>query len=123
MGWGVSVSGLAPLINFLRSVQFEFSGDVTYVVGPTVEYAVYHELGTSKMKARPFARPAAQRVQSNPARAEEFLDAGSVLEAGEEELVKATALAVEQEMIRIITQKGLVDSGTMRASVGIERVN
>lgn len=37
-----------------NSVTAEPSGDWTYLIGPTVDYAVYVALGTSKMAARPF---------------------------------------------------------------------
>jgi phage gpG-like protein len=123
MRWGVTLTGLSQTIKALESLRFQFADGVTYVAGPTVEYAVFHELGTSKMKARPFARPAAERVQANPSLAGQFVEANSLLEVNEEELVKATALAVEQEMVRTITRKGIIDTGTLRESVKTERVN
>lgn len=36
-------------------------GSMTAIVGPTVNYAVYVELGTSRMGAQPFLFPAADR--------------------------------------------------------------
>lgn len=39
------------------SMTHEVKGD-TATVGTNVEYAVYHEFGTSRMAARPFLRPA-----------------------------------------------------------------
>jgi hypothetical protein len=123
MGFGIDVVGIGAVLDMLESLKFEFGDGVVYIVGPTVEYAIYHEMGTSKMKARPFARPAAERVQANlDTKIGGFLD-GGLGSAGEEEILQATALAVEAEMKRIITQKGLIDTGTMRASVRIEKVN
>lgn len=121
-GWGLSIIGLESTIEVLESLYFAFDDDVTYVAGPTVEYAVYVDQGTSKMEARPFARPAAERVQANLGiYIEEFLE-GAVLEADEDAIVRSAALAVESEMKRIITAKDAVDTGTMRASVSIEKV-
>ena len=39
------------------------SGEVTVYVGTNVEYAPYQELGTVKMKAKPFLRPAFENNQ------------------------------------------------------------
>lgn len=123
MSFDISLTGLAAAIDILRSLSIEFDDGAIYVVGPTVHYAVYHELGTVHMDARPFARPAAERVQANlESKVGEFLE-GDLLGADEEAIAKATALAVEAEMKRIITQKGIVDTGAMRASVSIERVS
>lgn len=119
-GWDVSVLGIENAVDTLQAIQFQFDGDTTYVVGPTVEYAIYVDKGTSKMEARPFVEPAARRVQGNiESSIAPFLEGGRV---SEDALVKATAVAVQREMQRIITEKGAVDTGTLRASVSVEEV-
>lgn len=47
----------------LNSTTAEPAGENTYLVGPTVDYAVYVALGTSRMAARPFHTRAAQNLQ------------------------------------------------------------
>lgn len=41
-----------------RSIHTEMRSNTQAVVGTDVEYAVYQEFGTSKMKAHPYLRPA-----------------------------------------------------------------
>ena len=41
----------------LNSMQTVMAGDAAHI-GPTTDYAIYHEMGTSRMAARPFLRPA-----------------------------------------------------------------
>lgn len=119
-GWGINLTGLSAAQSAIRDVSFEFDDDAVYLCGPTVRYAVYVDQGTSRMEARPFARPAAQRVQADLSnKVGQFLGSG----AGQGEVVKAAALAVEAEMKQIITEKGAVDTGAMRASVTIERMS
>jgi DNA primase large subunit len=112
----LTTTGFDDVLKLFKDVSARFDGDTVYLVGPSVEYAVHVELGTSKMEARPFVRPAAERVQSDFGLVSQFVD-GGVLEVGEAGLVEATALAVEAEIVRIITQKNLIDTGAMRASV------
>jgi len=112
----LTVTGFDDVLGLFKDISTRFDGDTVYLVGPTVKYAVHVELGTSKMEARPFVRPAAERVQSDFGLVSQFVD-GGVLEVGEAGLVEATALAVEAEIVRIITEKGLIDTGAMRASV------
>lgn len=45
-----------------RSISSQFPSDVSAVVGPSVEYGLYVEMGTRNMGARPFLRPAADAV-------------------------------------------------------------
>jgi hypothetical protein len=114
--FNLTTTGFDGVLRLFKDISTRFDGDTVYLVGPTVEYAVHVELGTSKMEARPFVRPAAERVQSDFGLVSQFID-GGVLEVGEAGLVEATALAVEAEIVRIITQKNLIDTGAMRASV------
>lgn len=119
MAWGINVVGYATAVDALRSIQFDASDGAVKVVGPTVSYAVYHELGTSKMEARPFAQPAAERVQKNlESVVGEFLDV-SIAEADQAALTNAAALAVKREMQDIIKDKDIWDTGSMHASVSI----
>ncbi|QIN93836.1 minor tail protein [Microbacterium phage Alakazam] len=47
----------------LNSVTTESAGKNAYLIGPTVKYAPYVALGTSRMAARPFHVYAAKRLQ------------------------------------------------------------
>lgn len=47
----------------LNSTQAEKVAPKTYLIGPTVDYAVYVALGTSRMAARPFHIRAAKSLQ------------------------------------------------------------
>lgn len=49
----------------LNSTTKESSGSNTYLIGPTVHYAPYIALGTSRMPARPFHIKAAQALKSD----------------------------------------------------------
>lgn len=45
------------------SAESDSDGEVTVYVGTNVQYAPYQELGTAKMDARPFLRPAFENNQ------------------------------------------------------------
>jgi len=52
--------------NLMSSIQEQKepdSSDLTKYVGPHVEYAIYQEYGTSRMRAHPYMRPAAEAVR------------------------------------------------------------
>lgn len=60
----VSNPGQAPAVqtgHLARSVQWERAGRYTRRVGTNVKYGLYLELGTRKMRARPWLRPAMLR--------------------------------------------------------------
>jgi hypothetical protein len=121
MSWGASVRGIGNVVSAFDAVRTRFDGDTVYIVGPTVEYAVYQDQGTSSIEARPFVKPAAERVQNNlRGKAGQFLDPTADLT--EHAVVKAVALAVEREMKQIVREKDIWDLGTLHASIGAVRV-
>lgn len=48
----------------LNSTTSEKVSNTTYLIGPTVDYAAYVALGTSRMAARPFHTTAATKLQA-----------------------------------------------------------
>lgn len=56
----------------LNSTTAQNVSKTTYLIGPTVDYAVYVALGTSRMRARPFHKVAAKRLQAD-------VDKGNIL--------------------------------------------
>jgi hypothetical protein len=96
----------------------DWTGGGTAYAGTAVNYAVYVEFGTSKMDPRPYLRPAVSEAKSD---LEEFIDentnttARSITSASD--LVQTVALALERRVKEIITEKGIIDTGTLRASI------
>lgn len=60
----------------LNSVTEEKAGKGEYLIGPTVKYAPYVALGTSRMAARPFHIYAAKRLQADIKRGDILRDLG-----------------------------------------------
>lgn len=123
MTWGTTVTGFAETVETFRDIQMAWDNGVFYITGPTVNYAIHNEYGTSKMEARPFIRPAAERVQNDPDRyATQMASAQSIDISTEAGFVKALALAVQNEAKRIADQKDVRDTGDLIASISIQRV-
>lgn len=119
-GWGVTVLGFDEVFDALESLGMRFGGDTVYVVGPTVEYGIYNELGTSKMEARPYMRPAAERVEASPrAMLEQYAQSGI---RTEEDVIRTLAIAVQNEAKKIADRKGVRESGDLIASITYEKV-
>jgi len=117
----VDLGGLATLKEELADIEsdLEDGQGTTYFVGTAVEYAVFLEFGTSKMDPKPFFRPALQEVRARGV--DGFINAHTktTVEAlgSIRQIVAALAFAIERRIKEIITAKGLVDTGTLRASV------
>jgi HK97 gp10 family phage protein len=60
----------------LNSVTSEKAGQGSYLIGPTVKYAPYVALGTSRMPARPFHITAARRLQADVAKGDILKELG-----------------------------------------------
>lgn len=117
MSWGASVSGVDTVLDALEAIRITFEDDI-YVAGPTVEYAIFQERGTADIEARPFMRPAAERVQANPqAMLEKY--GRETPSAGPAETL---AIAVQNEAKRIADQKNVRDTGALIASITYEEV-
>lgn len=114
----VDVDGLEQTIEKLDRLEERWTDDSRWVVGTAVEYAVYLEFGTSKMDPKPFFRPALQEARRD---IEGFIRDNTRTTVSEiddvQELVRAVAFALERRVKEIITRKGLIDTGTLRASV------
>jgi hypothetical protein len=121
MGWGVQLMGLANTLDVFESLKVEWNDGAAYVAGPTVEYAAAQELGTESIEARPYMRPAAERVNSDPEKYAKQYGGGLDLstEAG---FVKALAIAVQNEGKKIADAKGVRDTGQLINSISIERI-
>lgn len=123
-GWGAQLLGFSQSIDILQQMKFQFDSDATYICGPTVRYAVYHELGTSSMEARPFAQPAARRVAANPLTHAQRVAATQGIDISNEDgLLRAIAIAVQIEMQEIVEEKDIWDTGALHGSISIEKVS
>ncbi|WP_137288630.1 HK97-gp10 family putative phage morphogenesis protein [Natronorubrum halophilum] len=123
-GWGVTLTGFDAATDLFDQITADFDGDTTYIAGPTVEYAIHNEYGTSKMEARPFARPAAERVQTNTAtEVRRISNSQGIPLSSEENIIRCAALAVQDRMKRIADRKGVRDTGNLIGSIRIEKVS
>jgi hypothetical protein len=114
----VSTSGFDALEERLNALEERVTDDATWVVGTAVEYAIYLEVGTRHMDPKPFLGPAVDEarrdtvgfIRRNTKTTVDDIDSA-------EELVKTLANALERRIKLIITKKGLIDTGALRASV------
>jgi len=121
--WGMRLSGFGAVMDLFEEIKVQYDGGTVYVAGPTVDYAIHNEYGTSKMEARPFVRPAAARVQADPeSHARKMAATHGINISNEEGLVRALALAVQDQAKRIADRKEIRDTGTLIASITIEKV-
>jgi hypothetical protein len=116
----IDTDGLADVYGELDDLRDDWGDDgVAWTVGSAVGYGVYLEFGTSDMDPKPFFRPVVSEVRARGA--VDFLEAHTDLDVAAVEstkqLVSAFAFAIERRVKEIITRKGLVDTGTLRASV------
>jgi hypothetical protein len=110
------------VLDSLNDIERQLDPGEPVVVGSAVSYSVFLEFGTSDMDPKPYFRPALAELRvkgiegfikdSGILRNKEFSD---VDDAGE--VVDALALTLERRIKEIITEKGLIDTGTLRASI------
>ncbi len=115
----VDTGGFEDAFTTLDEYEDDFEDGGTWVVGTAVEYAIYLEFGTSKMDAKPFFRPVLVEVRAQGV--EDFIEDNTrktISDIGSaDELVRSLAFAIERRVKEVITRKGLIDTGTLEASV------
>lgn len=106
------------LVEALDDLQDEVGEAGTFFVGTAVEYSVYLEFGTSKMDPKPFFRPALAEARRD---LDGFIRDNTETTVQEiddaDELARTVAFALESRIKDIIKEKGLIDTGTLWASV------
>lgn len=82
----------------------------TYLVGTNVHYASYVEFGTSRMRAQPYLRPAAEKGATN---ARPIFERAPTFAAA----IRLLALKIE----RYAKRRCPVDTGNLRGSIAAEK--
>jgi len=115
----LELEGLQNVIESLNDLEEDLDSDTSWLVGTAVEYSIFLELGTSDMDPKPFFRPALGELRAKGV--EDFIREHTETTVAAlnsvDQVVAATALALERRIKEIITRKGLIDTGTLRASV------
>lgn len=115
-GWGMNIIGINAVMNLFSDIEADWGGSAVWVAGTEVPYAIYLEMGTSRMPAYPFARPAIDRVMQT--QADGIVDSADSIE----ELTKGIAHAIRDEMTNVIREKDLIDTGRLLRSIHARRM-
>ena len=115
----LALNGVRAAIDRLEEVEDDIETVGSFIVGTGVEYSVYLEFGTSKMDAKPFFRPALNEVRAQGVDGFIRHNTRTSVSAQDDasDVLRILALALERRVKEIITRKGLIDTGTLRASI------
>jgi len=117
--FSLDVDGIERAIDEVREQIDDVQSRAEFVVGTGVEYAIYVEAGTRDMDPRPFFQPVINEVRLQGVGGFLKHNTQTSVEALDtlDQVLKALVFAIERRVKEIITQKGLIDTGVMRASV------
>lgn len=103
----------------LRELENDLDATVPWVVGTAVNYAIYLEFGTSKMDPKPFFTPVLIEVKQQGVEGFIRRNAGRNVESMDDidDVIAALALSIESRVKKLITEKGLIQTGRLRASI------
>ncbi len=115
----LNFDGAEAVLSRLEELEDDLEKLPTFTVGTGVFYSVFLEFGTSKMDAKPFFRPAVNEVRLQGIDGFIAHNTRTSVETlpSVEAVIRVLAFALERRVKEIITDKGLIDTGTMRASV------
>ena len=115
----VELEGFRRVLDALDDISDDLRGAGTVTVGTGVSYGIFLELGTRDMDPKPFFRPALAELRVQGVSG--FIETNTKLSVEQIEelndLVSVVGLALERRIKEIIAAKGLIDTGTLRASV------
>jgi len=119
MDFEVNTDGFTDAIEELKDLEEDLGRGGPWVVGTAVNYSLYLEFGTRHMDPKPFFRPVLSEVRMQGV--EDFIDDNTRTTVQElddvDAVVRTLALSIERRVKEVITKKGLIDTGTLRASV------
>ncbi|MFC6975816.1 hypothetical protein ACFQL1_15890 [Halomicroarcula sp. GCM10025709] len=115
----IDTDGFEDVLSDFEQLENDVAGDDTWLIGTGVEYAIFLESGTRDMDPKPFLQPVVNEVNALGVRG--FLARHTRVDIADlddaDALVKALATGMERRIKEIITIKGLIDTGTLRASI------
>jgi hypothetical protein len=117
--FSLDVDGLESAIEEIERLEDAVETRAKFTVGTAVFYSRFIEGGTSKMDARPFFQPAIAEVRAEGV--DGFIQANTRTSVDDlddfKQILQVLALALERRIKEIITRKGIIDTGTLRASI------
>jgi hypothetical protein len=117
--FSLDLDGIESAIEELERVQDTVETRAKFTVGTAVFYSRFVEAGTSKMDARPFFQPALAEVRAEGV--DGFIRSNTRTSVDDlddfTQVLQVLALALERRIKEIITAKGIIDTGTLRASI------
>lgn len=116
MDFGMNMRGFKSVMDAFDDIAVTIEGDIIYVTGTNVRYAVYQEYGTSDILPRPAMRKARDTVSRKVDSIVE--DADSM-----EQAILKVAVEVEREWTQNIKDFDIIDTGNYRDSIRFERVD
>jgi len=117
--YSLDLDGVERAIEEVREMKDDVQTTAEFVVGTGVEYSIYLEFGTSKMDAKPFFQPVINEVRLQGVGGFISHNTQTTVEAIDtlDKVLRVLVVAIERRVKEVITQKGLIDTGTLRASV------
>jgi len=115
----LNFDGAEAVLSRLEELEDDLEKLPTFTVGTGVFYSVFLEFGTSKMDAKPFFRPAVNEVRLQGIDGFIAHNTRTSVETlpSVEAVIRVLAFALERRVKEIITDKSLIDTGTLRASI------
>jgi len=119
MTFSLDVDGIERAIDEVREQIDDVQTSAEFVVGTNIEYAIYLEAGTRDMDPKPFFQPVINEVRLQGV--DGFIAHNTNVTVDQldtlDQVIRVLVLSIERRVKEVIKRKGLIDTGTLRASV------